>query len=255
MFNIVWPCQLIVLLESKSMPIWPSHNKRLFHATNIISETCGPYYSIYGWYIHQTCTNCSSWHDLLIPHDSLYPWPTFHAWVTMLRKKWLSPKCGCPYSDRSVHPVRKKCLSPFYSTYWWYIHQICTNCSSWHDLLISHGGLCPWPSLHAWVTMVRNKWLSPYYSTNWCYIHQNCANCSSWHDLLIPRSGLCPWPVFYAWVTMVRKKWFRLYYSTYECYIHQTCINCLSWHVLLIPRGGLRPWPSFHASVIMVRKK
>ena len=34
----------------------------------------------------------------------------------------------------SVRPVRKKWLSPFYSTYWCYIHQTCTNCSSWHDL-------------------------------------------------------------------------------------------------------------------------
>ena len=33
-------------------------------------------------------------------------WPTFHAWVTMVRKKW---------------------LSPYYSTYWCYIHQTCTN--------------------------------------------------------------------------------------------------------------------------------
>ena len=59
-----------------------------------------------------------------------------------------------------VRPVRKKWLSPFYSTYWCYIHKTCTNCSSWHDLLIPHGSLCPWPTFHAWVTMVRKKWLS-----------------------------------------------------------------------------------------------
>ena len=93
----------------------------------------------------------------------------------------------------------------------WYIHQTCTNCSSWLDLLILRGDLCPWPTFHAWVTMVRKKWLSLYYSTYWCYIHQTCTNCSSWYDLLIPCGGLCPWPTFYAWVTMVRKKWLRFY--------------------------------------------
>ena len=40
----------------------------------------------------------------------------------------------------------------YYSTYWCYIHQTYTNCSSWHDLLMSHGTFCP----HAGVTMVRN---------------------------------------------------------------------------------------------------
>ena len=115
-------------------------------------------------------------------------------------------KMRVPYSDRSVRPsvcacvrpVRKKLLSPFFSTQVWYIHQTCTNCSSWHDLLIPRGGLCPWPTFHAWVTMVRKKWLSPYYSTYWSYIHQTCTNCSSWHDLLIPRCGLHPWPTFHA---------------------------------------------------------
>ena len=75
---------------------------------------------------------------------SLFPWPTFHAWVTM---------------------VRKKLLSPFYSTYWCYIHQNYANCSSGRILLIPRGDFCPWPTFHAWVTMVRKKWLSLYYST------------------------------------------------------------------------------------------
>ena len=37
------------------------------------------------------------------------PWPIFHAWVTMVRKKW---------------------LSLYYSTYWCYIHQTCIDCVS-----------------------------------------------------------------------------------------------------------------------------
>ena len=97
--------------------------------------------------------------------------------------------------------VRKKWLRPYYSTYWCYIHQTWTNCSSWHDLLIPRGGLCLWPTFHASVTIIRKKCLSPYFSTYWCYIHQTCTNCSSWHDLLIPRGGLCPWPTFHASVT------------------------------------------------------
>ena len=112
-----------------------------------------------------------------------------------------------------------------------------------------HGGLYPWLTFHAWVTMVRNKWLGLYYSTYWCYIHQTCTNCLSWHDLLMPHGGLCPWPTFHAWVTMVRKKWLSLYYSTYGCYIHKTYINCSSWHDLLMPHGDLCSWPTFHASV------
>ena len=116
------------------------------------------------------------------------------------------PKCGCTIviglSVRvCIRPVRNKWLCPFYSTYWCYIHQTCTDCSSWYDLLIPRGGLCPWPTFHAWVAMVRKKLLILYYITNWCYIHQSCTNCSSWHDLLIPHGGLCPWPTFHAWVT------------------------------------------------------
>ena len=170
-----------------------------------------------------------------------------------------------PYSDRSVRPsvrvsvrpVRKKWLSPFFSTYWCYIHHTCTNCSSWHDLLIPRGGLCPWPTFHSWVTMVRKKWLSSYYRTGtyWCYIHQTCTNCSPWHDLLMPPGGLCPWPTFHAWVTMVRKKWLSLFYVAYECYIHQTYTNRSSWHDLQMPCGGLCPWPTFHASVTKRKRK
>ena len=92
-------------------------------------------------------------------------------------------------------------LSPYYSTYWCYIHQTYTNCSSWHDLLKPRSSLCLWPTFHAWVTMVRKKWFSLYYSTNECYIHQTYTNCSSWHDLLMPHGGLCPWPTFHASVT------------------------------------------------------
>ena len=93
------------------------------------------------------------------------------------RKKWLV----FPSVHSCVRPVRKKSLwlSPFCSTYWCYIDQTCTKCSSWLDLLMSHGGLCPWPTFHAWVTMVRKKWLCLYYGTYWCYIHQNL------HQLLI----------------------------------------------------------------------
>ena len=95
---------------------------------------------------------------------------------------WGPAKCGCPIAiGLSVRLGRK---SLYNSTCECYIQQTCTKYSSWHDLLIPHGGLCPWPTFHAWVTTVRKKWLSLYYSTYWCYIHQTCTNCSSWHDLM-----------------------------------------------------------------------
>ena len=43
-----------------------------------------------------------------------------------------------------------------YSTYWCYIHQTCTNCSSWHALLMQRCGLWPWPTFHASMTKTQN---------------------------------------------------------------------------------------------------
>ena len=103
-------------------------------------------------------------------HVVVRPSPTFHARVTM---------------------VRKKRLSLYYSTYWCYIHQTCTNCSSWHGLKMPYGCLCPWPTFQTWETLVRKNLLGLYYSTCCCYIHQNCTICLSWHDLLMPHDGLC----------------------------------------------------------------
>ena len=100
--------------------------------------------------------------------------------------------------------VRKKWWSLYYSTYWCYIHQTCTNCISWHDLLLPYSGLYARPTFHAWVTMVWKKWPSIKYITYECYIHQTCTKCSSWHDLLLPHSGLCSWPTCHAF--LVRKK-------------------------------------------------
>ena len=59
-------------------------------------------------------------------------------------------------SRLSDHGYRKKWLSLYYSTYWCYIHQTCTNCSSWHNLLMPHGGLCHWPTFQASVTKTQN---------------------------------------------------------------------------------------------------
>ena len=91
--------------------------------------------SAYGCCICQTYTNCSSWHDLQMPHGDLCAWPSFYTWVTMVRKKRLS-------------------LSN--STYECFIHQAYTNCSSWQDLLMPCDGLCPWPTFHASVTKTKN---------------------------------------------------------------------------------------------------
>ena len=52
----------------------------------VVRKKCfSRYYSTYGCYIHQTYTICSAWHDRMMPHDGLRPWPTFYTWVTMVR--------------------------------------------------------------------------------------------------------------------------------------------------------------------------
>ena len=89
------------------------------------------------------------------------------------------------------------------------LHQLFILKWSTDTTTTAHGGLYPWPTFHAWVTMVRKKWLSPYFSTYWCYIHQTCTNCLSWHDLLIPRGGLCPWPTFHASMTKTQNGYSR----------------------------------------------
>ena len=50
------------------------------------------YYNAYECYIHQNYTNCSSWHDLLMPPCGLCPWLSFHASVT----KTQNGNCGSP---------------------------------------------------------------------------------------------------------------------------------------------------------------
>ena len=82
--------------------------------------------------------------------------------------------------------------------------KLTSNCSSWHNLLMPHGCLCPWPTFHAWVAVVRKKFFSLYYSTYGCYIHQTYTSCSAWHDRMMPHGSLRPWPTFHTWVTMVR---------------------------------------------------
>ena len=41
-------------------------------------------------YVNQTYTNCSPWHDLPMSSDNMCSWSTLYAWVTCVRKKWLS---------------------------------------------------------------------------------------------------------------------------------------------------------------------
>ena len=144
-----------------------------------------------------------------MPRGGLCPWPTFHDWVTMVRKKW---------------------LSLYYSTYWCYIHQtygptVHLDMIYWCHMVV----LCPWPTFHAWVTMVRKKWLVHYYSTYECYIHQTCTNCSSWHDLLMQCGGLCPWPIYtLQWprhkMAIAGPLWW-LYNNLWIFLLSATCLN------------------------------
>ena len=62
------------------------------------------------------------------------------------------------FSDQGEGEVVESILQ-----YLWVLHSpTYTSCSSWHDLLMSYDGLCPWPIFHASLTMVRKKWLSLY---------------------------------------------------------------------------------------------
>ena len=136
-----------------------------------------PYYSTYECKFHQTCTNCSSWHDLLIPHGGLRPWPTFNAWVTMVRKKFVKSVLQYLLALHSPNLHQLFILTWSTDATWWFVSL------TYISRLSDHGPL------------------SLYYSTYECYIHQTCTNCSSWHDLLMPCDGLCPWPTFHASMT------------------------------------------------------
>ena len=163
---------------------WP-----IFHTwvTMVRMKWWSLYYSTYGFYIHQTYTYCSSWHDLLTPRGVLRPWLIFHAWVSIVRKKW---------------------LSLYYSTYWCYIHWIYTEFTPTVHLDMiywRHVVICV---LDLYFTLewalLGMKLLSLYYSTYGCYIPWIYTNCSSWHHLLTPRGDLCPWPAFHASVTKTK---------------------------------------------------
>ena len=100
----------------------------------------------------------------------------------------------------SDHGQEEMVQSEYYSTYGYYIHKTYTNCSSWHDILMPHCGLCTWHTSHTWMTMVRKKWLSLYYAR----FTKLYTNCSSWHNQLMPHVCLCLWPTFHASVTMTQ---------------------------------------------------
>ena len=108
----------------------------------------------------------------------LCPRPTFHAWVTI---------------------VRKKCFSLYYSTYGCFIHQTCTNCSSWHDLLVPGVGLCAWPTFHASVTKTQNGTrgapvmvpitIMSSYTESWSTMLYGAEHCAMRHDHETMTSG------------------------------------------------------------------
>ena len=143
-----------------------------------------------------------------MPRGGLCPWPTFHDWVTMVRKKW---------------------LSLYYSTYWCYIHQTYTNCSSRHDLLMPHGGFVSLTYISRLSDHGQEEMVSPFYSTYECYIHQTCTNCSSWHDLLMQCGGSCPWPIYtLQWprhkMAIAGPLWW-LYNNLWIFLLSATCLN------------------------------
>ena len=59
-----------------------------------------------------TCTKCSSWQGLLMPHSGLCPWPIFHTWGTIFSKKLISMYLSAQqlYVRYQIHT---KCSSSF----------------------------------------------------------------------------------------------------------------------------------------------
>ena len=77
--------------------------------------------------------------------------------------------------------VTKKWLSLLQYLHVLVLHyHTCTKGSSWHDLLKPHGGLCPWPTFHTWVTMVRKKRLCLYYQYPWVLHSPNLHQLFYW---------------------------------------------------------------------------
>ena len=157
-----------------------------FDITAVHNQLCDKWYHVYGYtivlckiivIIKMVCTAAIDHGELtgLIPEydgwiDRPYDNPLIPGPVVLviIRSLYIirARNMRVSYSDRFVclsvrpciRPVRKKWLSLFYSSYVWYMHKLYTKCSSWHYLLMSCSGLCPWPTFHAWVTMVRKKW-------------------------------------------------------------------------------------------------
>ena len=159
--------------------------------------------------------------------------PTFHAWVTIVRKKW---------------------LSPYYSTYWCYVHQTCTNSSTDATWLFVSLTYISCLSDHGQKEMVKSilQYLLVLHSPN---LHQLFI--LTWStDSVIPWGHLCPWPTFHAWVTMVRKKWLGPIITvtigatcTFTKLIQTVHLDMIYWCHMVVCH-----WPTFHASVTKTQK-
>ena len=78
-------------------------------------------------------------------------------------------KMRVPNSDRSVHPCQCVCVcasvrlerngSVNFTVRKCNTLTKYTNCTFWYDVQMPRGGLCLWPTFHAWVTIFRNKLL------------------------------------------------------------------------------------------------
>ena len=113
--------------------------------------------------------------------------PTFHAWVAMARKKMFNSilQCEC------------------------YIHLTYMNCSYWHDVPMTWGSLCPWPTFHARLIMVRKKCLMfirvCYIMTVTAYyIHQTWTYCSSWRWMYPCHVVVCAHDLYFTLEWLVR---------------------------------------------------
>ena len=104
-----------------------------------------------------------------------------------------------------------KISSIYYTIMKWCIHQIGTNYSSWQDLDISRGGLCPSPILILIITMIRNK--SYLHVLQYIYLPKYMTNTFSLGFHCIGPRHYFKFLVYYSLPILISKNLIQLGYS------------------------------------------
>ena len=120
----------------KSESLWKYFSLEMFYGPCNIRMTC------IHWSVHRSVRAC------------MYPL------VRPVRKKWLSPfsntLCPWPTFHASMTTVWKKWLSLYYSTIGATFTKFTPNVHRGHHLLMHRAGLCPWQTSQASMTKAQN---------------------------------------------------------------------------------------------------